>query len=984
MQLPSPKAVLQATVPVLVILVVLNIAISFGPSDPQSTTSSRMADTVSMASNISIELPLHIPRPLPPSTPSPTTTRTLQQLLRKSMEDMLPTFANDSKQSSYSNISNISSSSSWSDFEAEQRAFEIEAEERLEATSPRVLSENATEQHVTPAASASNATNVSHANEIAGTKTATATSTASIPTPKWGARAAHACRPVDMKVIHAGSATQLKTVVRKTCEFDTAADDLVVGVWHSVKTAPRIRWILDSWQASNANVVFLGDKSEPGSCIPNLLATNAGADDFLSTLHKGLVGLQMMLDAYPTKKWFVILGDDTYVDFPNLAEILSAFDSELPYCISEGGFQDRNWYNGFRLNGGAGIITSRKLTQAVYSSMRRVATYFSKERKKLADDKEQHGIVTRWMQRHFFSMHDLVFGNITWAHGFDLTHTEGIYSQNPRFYMPGSRAVMPGRDAKEERKLGQETLRNNSLDGHLYPFPGTFHYITGPFQPWLHIVFSATRQCAHPMRNASISTNEGKLAVGVFYPRGERPRSHIRRRGFEFMDLERQGDGDYSRTLPQLLSIKRAAWVLLVSHHVEIEPSNVRALVADADRSGDVFFANTKLERGGGCLIRRDIFEVALQTESKSKTKDQDDGPVEWLRRRVQQATGNGTTHFSGFVESVDAAREWDDGKCVVTIPLLLPGTTSEYYRSELEHICSDNSDKRDIPSGLCDNATVVKKKGKAGKKEKNLYKRMPCKVNDQVEIIRSLIRPMEDDIEKRRIIRVDLTRPTPAPTARPTPHPSITKLPSTKPTKSSEKVEKGWVDMKSPRQKKTLKTPSPTKATTPAPSLSPLPSMTPMPTSWPSVTPGPTTPAPTANKSAVPWQPPPPILELLAPTNISETPSPPKLKKPRPKRPPRMRRRAGGGAISGSNRVTRTPVTAHDPLEALTQQVHKLYADNSNILAFYDSEGNPERKEAKAEQLIAAKRRKGPLRPPPPAAAVESLAEVGEDEESF
>ena len=76
--------------------------------------------------------------------------------------------------------------------------------------------------------------------------------------------------------------------------------------------------------------------------------------------------------------------------------------------------------------------------------------------------------------------------------------------------------------------------------------------------------------------------------------------------------------------------------------------------------------------------------------------------------------------------------------------------------------------------------------------------------------------------------------------------------------------------------------------------------------------------------------------------------------------------------------------MTAHDPLEALTQQVHKLYADNSNILAFYDSEGNPERKEAKAEQLIAAKRRKGPLRPPPPAAAVESLAEVGEDEESF
>ena len=33
-----------------------------------------------------------------------------------------------------------------------------------------------------------------------------------------------------------------------------------------------------------------------------------------------------------------------YVNFENLAEILSAFDSEEPWCISEGGWIERQWY----------------------------------------------------------------------------------------------------------------------------------------------------------------------------------------------------------------------------------------------------------------------------------------------------------------------------------------------------------------------------------------------------------------------------------------------------------------------------------------------------------------------------------------------------------------------------------------------------------------------------------------------------------------
>lgn len=62
--------------------------------------------------------------------------------------------------------------------------------------------------------------------------------------------------------------------------------------------------------------------------------TGVEQDDYFSTLGKAFVGLRLMLDAYPTKKWFVVLGDDNYVLLDNYVNVLSAFDPDQPWALS--------------------------------------------------------------------------------------------------------------------------------------------------------------------------------------------------------------------------------------------------------------------------------------------------------------------------------------------------------------------------------------------------------------------------------------------------------------------------------------------------------------------------------------------------------------------------------------------------------------------------------------------------------------------------
>ena len=50
-----------------------------------------------------------------------------------------------------------------------------------------------------------------------------------------------------------------------------------------------------------------------GARLPGVLDTGGDKDDYLSTLEKGFVGLELMLAERPNAKWFAILGDDVWV-----------------------------------------------------------------------------------------------------------------------------------------------------------------------------------------------------------------------------------------------------------------------------------------------------------------------------------------------------------------------------------------------------------------------------------------------------------------------------------------------------------------------------------------------------------------------------------------------------------------------------------------------------------------------------------------------
>ena len=152
------------------------------------------------------------------------------------------------------------------------------------------------------------------------------------------------------------------------CAHSTSRDDLLVGIWHSILSEHRIRWIAESWY-SPGNVVLLAAAPRHDGAftlgerrIP-LLVTGAPTDDYLGTLQKGLLGLAEMLRVYPQKKWFIIVGDDTFVRLDRLAHSLSALDSSEDHCVGEGQIINKTWWRGFRLNGGAGIATSVALTR---------------------------------------------------------------------------------------------------------------------------------------------------------------------------------------------------------------------------------------------------------------------------------------------------------------------------------------------------------------------------------------------------------------------------------------------------------------------------------------------------------------------------------------------------------------------------------------------------------------------------------------------
>ena len=97
-----------------------------------------------------------------------------------------------------------------------------------------------------------------------------------------------------------------------------------------------------------------------------MIYTPTQNDAYQSTLTKGLVGLQA-IQKFPDAKWFAIMGDDVFVDGPNLASALSAFNPNEEWCLAQCNFdkdaealtRGTSW----RIFGGAPIITSQSLTK---------------------------------------------------------------------------------------------------------------------------------------------------------------------------------------------------------------------------------------------------------------------------------------------------------------------------------------------------------------------------------------------------------------------------------------------------------------------------------------------------------------------------------------------------------------------------------------------------------------------------------------------
>ena len=282
-----------------------------------------------------------------------------------------------------------------------------------------------------------------------------------------------------------------------------------MGVWHSERFAHRLRWILESWY-DPVSVVFLAQRNgtvpappgwraaaagatagtaaappAPPPAVVEVLGTGAPADDYLGTLQKGLLGLQLMFERHPDRQWYLIVGDDVYVDLDALAHALSALDPDAEHCVSEGEILATQWYDGFRLNGGAGLATSHALTRRLAAgALRAWAAESFATRTQLTAAKKQLG------PRYYFGMHDLYFGAKLFELGKNLTHAEGLFSQALGFY--GAQALGVRLEQYEDRPY------KGLWDGSAPPLTRAvvFHYTTGPFLRWAHEVCALARDTA--------------------------------------------------------------------------------------------------------------------------------------------------------------------------------------------------------------------------------------------------------------------------------------------------------------------------------------------------------------------------------------------------------------------------------------------------------------------------------------------------------
>eukprot|EP00752_Nemacystus_decipiens_P016333 g14608.t1 len=371
---------------------------------------------------------------------------------------------------------------------------------------------------------------------------------------------------------------------RDTCAFDLDETEVVFGVWHSLATEDRLQPLLETW-GRRAQVVLLAStvgvrdsklfqEGAPGS-RPHLLDTGIEQDDYFSTLGKAFVGLRLMLEAYPTKKWFVVLGDDNYVLLDNYVNVLSAFDPEQPWALSR--MVHRNKF-GCKVAGGASVITSRAMTQ-------QLSPHLEPWYQGIVE--RSGGDVNKAAEEDKF--HDIAFQKLVENIGHSWVHLDELPHEPPGYYF--------------DARLG--TPRGGPGGGMAIPERSAlFHYVPGKYMHYLDFVSSRACTCGD-LTTAETAAALSEVAIGIYSPTRRlskldekrieatwgKPGAGLvprQRRMLAASGREHAGvRGDLARLRELSEAFPDAGWLLLlpVEHYLVAANLAARVRELDADRS---------------------------------------------------------------------------------------------------------------------------------------------------------------------------------------------------------------------------------------------------------------------------------------------------------------------------------------------------------------------------------------------------------------
>ena len=382
--------------------------------------------------------------------------------------------------------------------------------------------------------------------------------------------------------------TEPRYVARRSCSYETNEADIAVGVFHCLSHEKgRIADLRSTWGGRNdsVQVAFMASAVAQGqTSLPNssMIYTAAKKDDYGSTLEKGLLGLRGLVEKFPDAKWYMVLGDDVFLDAPNMAHALSAFNPDEEWCLAQCNamsFGAERMVGGtyWRIFGGAPIITSRALTH-------RLVPFLSSYNDLL---KTKQGIN---IPHH---AHDLHFTKIMQLEGggpHRITHLDGIYSlaSGPYLGCPEGRSK-PQNIPPTEPTCPRE--RRFLPKGTMQPWPAAIHQVrSGPYMTWHGALFKQVHVCNAVAAAAAAATVDDarKAEVGrsaVVFGVSSSEYGHVTRKGWgrdvNVVQLpeEWKHPGQAPPGNELLAAHPNASWYVIVADGMYVNHIGLRALL---------------------------------------------------------------------------------------------------------------------------------------------------------------------------------------------------------------------------------------------------------------------------------------------------------------------------------------------------------------------------------------------------------------------